>query len=88
MLLSIFGAKAWDAPPQHGSMPSPERGATEQHRRGVGHPMTMATRHHLRLAGHGLDMDPCSVVFCPACTKLMGVSLVPLCQSASESAFR
>ena len=29
VLLSIFGAKAWDAPPQHGGMPPPERGTAE-----------------------------------------------------------
>ena len=32
VLLSIFGAKAWDAPPQHGSMPPLERGVAEQRR--------------------------------------------------------
>ena len=29
VLLSIFGAKAWDAPPQHGGMPPLEQGTAE-----------------------------------------------------------
>ena len=42
VLLSIFGAKAWDAPPQHGSMPPLERGAAEQRRQGVARPKGLA----------------------------------------------
>jgi len=30
VLLSIFGVKAWDAPPQHRGMPPLEQGADEQ----------------------------------------------------------
>jgi hypothetical protein len=44
-------------------------------------------RHHLCMAGLGLDMDQCPMVLCPFWVDLVGVSLVPLRKSASESAF-
>ena len=53
-----------------------------------GQPLTEPPRHHLRVVGHGLVMDHCSVGFCPILIELMGVSLVPLRKSASESAFQ
>jgi hypothetical protein len=55
---------------------------------GVGHPLTEASRHCLRVAGSRMYLDHSTVVLCPVCTKLMGVSLVPLRKLASKSTFR
>ena len=38
VLLSLFGMKAWDALPQHGSMPLLERGMAKQRWQGVARP--------------------------------------------------
>jgi hypothetical protein len=53
-----------------------------------GRPLTTASSHRLCVVGRGLDQDGFPVVFCPICIDVIGVSLVPLHKSASESAFR
>ena len=85
MLLSIFGAKAWDAPPQHGSMPPPIEGGAEQRRQGVGHPLTVASHHHLYLAGHGLDQYCFPMGFSPV-KLIIWVSPLFLCASQHRKA--
>jgi hypothetical protein len=54
----------------------------------VNRPLTLASHHRLCVAGHMLDLNCFPMVFCPSWIDLMGVSLVPLRKSASESAFR
>jgi hypothetical protein len=69
-------------------MPPPQQGVAEQCWQGVGRPLTMATHHHLRVVGHGMDQDGFPMVLCPVCIDLKGVSLVPLHKSTSKSVFR
>jgi hypothetical protein len=54
----------WLPPPSHVTMPPPVEGGAKQHWQGVARPLTVASRHRLRMVGRGLDMDHCSVGFC------------------------
>jgi hypothetical protein len=48
---------------------------------GSGWPLTEPPRHRLRMVGSGIDMDHCSVVFCPVWNVLVAVSLILLHKS-------
>jgi hypothetical protein len=49
----------------HGGMQPPYEGEDKKLPQGAARPLTMASHHRLHVAGRGLDMDHCSVGFCP-----------------------
>jgi hypothetical protein len=85
--MAIPDAKPRAALPQHVPMPSPVEGVAERRRQGVSHPLIKPPHHRLHMVGCGLDMDHSLVGALPGWVKLMGISLVPLHELASESAF-
>ena len=91
--MAIPGMKSLSPPPLHAPMPSPVEEVAERHWWGFGRPLGLAApnqapspppsrgglwaRHGLLLAG-----------FLSKWVELMGVFIVPLGKSASESAFQ
>jgi hypothetical protein len=93
MLEAIFGAKhalhclcmLRRHRPMKGWLSSAGRGRPPL---GSSQSLTEPPHHRLRVGGHGLDKGCSPRVLCPFLVDLVDVSLILLCKSALESAFR
>jgi hypothetical protein len=83
-VVTIPGTKPMHHRLLHGGMQLPREGEDERCQQGAGRPLTTASGHRLRVAGHGLDLHCSPVEFCFVWVELIGVFVITLRDSVSE----